>query len=280
MKLGREAEGLWAMKVCSTGGLGETQRSETVQCGTFWLKKRTMCVVWAVLLAWRPLEKHRLLQWHWRRTSWTFMRAAKWPAGGNVCKMERGQQRLLRRWQRVLLWEEKPRDDGNRREELWRERTRPVYVNWGDRWQMESPTVTGWRSRLLLLRMLRFSFPQQAAAHSHADLVTDVSSHAKCKAPILSQGCTLINPWQKEQHITPRIATACGFIRDKITCLFFWVQRYTLDPFVRAKKTQTPTKHPFGFCCSLFEKPNTPPKYLISFHNHNINSGNTNPENT
>lgn len=134
--------------------------------------------------------------------------------------MEGGQQRLLGRWQRVLLWEEKPSDEGNRREKLWRERTRPVYVNWGDCWQMESPEVTGRRLRLLLLRMLWFSFLQHASAHSRLDLVTDVLSHATCAAPILSQGCTLINPWQKDQHITPRMPSACDSITEKITCFF------------------------------------------------------------
>lgn len=90
---------------------------------------------------------------------------------------------------------------------------------------------------------LWFSFPQHAAAHYRSGLVTDVLSHARCIATILSQGCTLINRWQKEQHITARRASVCRSITDKIT----WVQRYTLDPCAKAKRL----KHPQTSKCNL-----------------------------
>lgn len=167
-------------------------------------KQDHVCSFNSVLSLESSKQTKTLLQWRWRRRSWTFMRALKRPAGGNVC----GWKVVSRGYwaddsesscgKRSLVM----RATGER-SKLWRERTRPVYVNWGDRWQMESPEVTGRRSRLLLLRTLWFSFLQHASAHSRLDLVTDVLSHAACAAPILSQGYTLINPWQKEQHITP-----------------------------------------------------------------------------
>lgn len=157
-----------------------------------------------------------------------------------------------------------------------------------DCWQMKSPTVTGRRSWLLLLRMLWFSFLQHAAAHSRPDLVTDVSSHATCIVSILSQGCTLINPWQKEQHITPRMASACGSIADKITCLCRVLSSkiYTW-PMFKSEKTQTATQIQMVFIVARLKNQKSihclkfhPIKYLDSFHIHNIDSGNTNPENT